>query len=377
VITYPHNLRFAAASGREGRLILAGQRLVVTEVNAREFRARRDALGCFQSQPLDGELRAYRYPTDLTGKSLLLIRPGGLGDLLFLTPTLRFLKQRWPSARLAVAAFPDLLKILEGNPHLDELLPYPVAYESFRRFDYHADFEGVIEDSRRAEQVTAVQAVAEWVGIELATPEERLTELHLTDDDRWSVRYLTKKKPGERWVGLQPQASSAIRSYPLQQSAQVALSLAEAGMRVFILGSSGQWGRWRKIEERTWGRGSSPALVTYLPSPPNIVDLTGRFNNIRKLAAFIEALDLLICPDSSMAHIAGALNLPTIALYGPFPAKLRIGDYPRAVALQGQADCAPCFHHGYALPCGRRHCSALEAIQPDHIVAVAREMLNV
>jgi len=299
-----------------------------------------------------------------------MVRPGGLGDLLFLTPTLQHLRQTFPAARLAVSAFPRLIEILAGNPNIDELIPYPVSLDRFREFDYQVDFEGVIEDNPDAQKLAAVDCIAGWIGLRLPA-DGRRPELWLTRDDRRAVRYLTGKANGETWVGLQAQASSPVRNYPLPAAAKVAAGLAGAGCRVFILGYAGQWGRWRRTTARN-GR----EQTCYVPGPDGVTDMTGRLNSIRKTAAFVEALDLVIAPDSALVHIAGALDVPTLALYGPFPARLRTGDYARCLAVQGEADCAPCYAHGLALPCGRQQCAAMEKIEPDTVVRLAMEMIH-
>jgi ADP-heptose:LPS heptosyltransferase len=364
IITHPQHERPAMIAGR---WLAPGSALVVTEINAREFRA---AGGRYRARPVGEDYRPYWYPADLDGKSLLMVRPGGVGDLLFLTPTLRHLRQTFPGARLAVSAFPKLLEILAGNPNLDELIPYPIGLDRFRRFDYHVDFEDVIENNADARRLPAVDCIAGWLGLRL--PDDgRRPELWLTRDDRRAVRYLADKPKGETWVGIQARASSPVRNYPLASLARVATALAAAGHRVFIIGQAGQWGRWRRTTVRN-GR----ELTSYVAGPEGVTDLTGRFASIRRAAAFLEALDLLIAPDSALVHIAGALGVPTLALYGPFPARLRTGDYPRCAALQGEAECAPCFAHGLALPCGRPTCAALERIEPEAVVEAAGAMVS-
>ena len=59
--------------------------------------------------------------------NLILIRPDHLGDLLFSTPTLRLLRQRYPSARITALVGPWGAPILAHNPHVDEIitLPFP------------------------------------------------------------------------------------------------------------------------------------------------------------------------------------------------------------------------------------------------------------
>ena len=53
---------------------------------------------------------------------ILLIRPDHLGDLLFLTPALRYLLSLLPDAHIGLMVGPWGKGVMEHNPNLDELL---------------------------------------------------------------------------------------------------------------------------------------------------------------------------------------------------------------------------------------------------------------
>lgn len=54
---------------------------------------------------------------------ILLVKLGHLGDTLLLTPTLRFLKQKFPQATLDVMVRSGCEELLRGNPDVAEVLP--------------------------------------------------------------------------------------------------------------------------------------------------------------------------------------------------------------------------------------------------------------
>jgi heptosyltransferase-2/heptosyltransferase-3 len=58
---------------------------------------------------------------------ILVIRPDHLGDLLFVTPALRTLRQRYPDAHVTALVGPWGEAVLSNNPHVDETiaLPFP------------------------------------------------------------------------------------------------------------------------------------------------------------------------------------------------------------------------------------------------------------
>ena len=57
------------------------------------------------------------------------------------------------------------------------------------------------------------------------------------------------------------------------------------------------------------------------------------------------ATDILVCPDSMMLHLAGALNIKTVSLFGSMPPACRINHYPNAVAVVNQqVSCLGCIY---------------------------------
>ncbi len=55
-------------------------------------------------------------------RSVLLIRPDHLGDMLFATPSFRLLREALPQARITLLAGPWSQAVVAGNPDLDELV---------------------------------------------------------------------------------------------------------------------------------------------------------------------------------------------------------------------------------------------------------------
>lgn len=78
---------------------------------------------------------------------------------------------------------------------------------------------------------------------------------------------------------------------------------------------------WRKLfdlPETTWfslQKGEpAKAIGELTASHPNLIDLTGHIDNFADTAALMEQLDLVISIDTSVAHLAGALDKPTWVL---------------------------------------------------------------
>ena len=73
-----------------------------------------------------------------------------------------------------------------------------------------------------------------------------------------------------------------------------------------------------------------------------VINISGK-TTIKQAAAIINMLDVLVCNDSGLMHVAVAVDTPVIALYGPT-------DYTRTAPLgkkhtiiRKKYDCSPCF----------------------------------
>jgi ADP-heptose:LPS heptosyltransferase len=315
----------------------------------------------YEGQPLDG-------------RSLLLVRNGGFGDLLFLTPLLRYLHEKYKHAGLAVACGRRYHAVYLRNPHVRRIFTYPVRLKDLVSYDYQLFYEGTLETSEDA-GLHAVDLMARHAGV-ADVGDRRLVydvEPALARKAKNILRNELKVEAGQPTVGLHLRASSPIRTYPLESSLLVAATLGAAGVRVFLLGAEGDW-------EKTVGRKLSPSAQF-----KNVANLCGRFRTINHTAAFLSRLDLLIGPDSALVHFAGALDVATVALYGPFPGAVRTKYYPRCVTLEGryatnagEEECAPCFKHG-PLPCPRagedRASPCLRNLEPEAVARAAVGML--
>ena len=81
----------------------------------------------------------------------------------------------------------------------------------------------------------------------------------------------------------------------------------------------------------------------------------------------------MITNDSGPMHIAAALGIPVIAMFGPTSAA-RTGPYGTGHhVLSGQVSCSPCFsrvcRHNPEMEC-------LHLIQPTHVVDVLQPLLT-
>lgn len=263
---------------------------------------------------------------NLDGKRLLIMRPGGIGDIMFLSPTLRELKKRWPTVHIGFSVWKGARNVLEGSPLVDELLPYPVTMEQANSFDHIMGVEDLIEHDPRGSKTHAVDLYGQQFGLDLT---DKRMSIDLSPAEKQEAVERFPKGEAHRF-GIQLFATSMVRVYP--HIVDVVGALAQRGHEIFCFGAPGQ----QSINQSTVMPGQFKIRNTQNEDPP----LT-----FRQSAALAATCDCIIAPDSAMTHIAGALDVPCVALYGSFDWRLRTAYAPKTFAMVGHASCAPCFHH--------------------------------
>jgi ADP-heptose:LPS heptosyltransferase len=300
--------------------------------------------------------------------SVLFMRAGGFGDLVLLTPVLREHKRRFPNVRIGVCTMSHYAVVLQGLPYIDDVVPYPPRLEEYMRFDEHVFYENAIERNPRARELHMTELFAELAGltdvIDLK-PDYKVS----ANEAIWANEALPRHRRLKR-CAIQPRTSGACRTYPQELCGEVAQGMIKAGYEVFLLGGRGE--------------------VKLPPKgmPPELNNLTDPGISFRQSCAVLNTCDVFIGNDSALLHVAGALGVPGVGLYGPFPSRLRIKHSPGIVAIDGAGKCAPCFHHANAAlknhfpsfcPSGDKgHCEVLATIKPDRVVQkalkIAREL---
>ncbi len=102
-----------------------------------------------------------------------------------------------------------------------------------------------------------------------------------------------------------------------------------------------------------------------------LINMVGK-TTLRELCYIIKRADLVISPDTSIIHLAQAMNVPLIALFGPTPPQ-RCGPLPEsnATVLSGEIKCQSL----YKKKCDKKPC-CMETIQPEVVKEVADRYLS-
>jgi ADP-heptose:LPS heptosyltransferase len=304
---------------------------------------------------------------DLVTGPHLIVRSGGFGDLICLRPALAaFLRQHPDVDRLAVACHPAHAAALDGLEGV-EVLPYPVPAAVVAEFFNVISLEGVIESASEAAG-DSVSLLAQAV---LDRPAAAMIEA-----PTYAVPESARAAAWQRWprtdrprLGIGLHSSALVRDWPMERLSELLHELQTHGpqVEVFLFGNA--------------GIGSQIEVEGDLP---NLHILPHHGLDLRQSLAVLSTMDAFVGPDSGLIHAAGAMRIPTLALFGPFEPRQRVQCYPTVQSLAGRAPCAPCHHHPRTpeqtwppgKPCQtHHHCLAMANLRGTEVAARIRGML--
>ena len=275
---------------------------------------------------------------DASDKTILVFRTGGIGDLLFIQPNLRYLKEKYPTCTIQFACGPQYQPMVENWDCVDEICDLPFTFTKLKNANYHMLFEGVIERCKQAETKNAYNLFSNWLGLDLS--DDLLIPIQTAKDD------------------LVEECESIIEEWGLEKGSYIVMQLrASSSIR------TPRHKFWVKIIDELNARGYS-VLLTDNPRQTENIDsfikmlsnqeMTFNFCQYSKSIDYTIALTSLaratVGTDSALGHIAASLDVPCFGIYGPFPGDIRLKTYPKASWVDAERHCSPCFIHGHT-PC--------------------------
>lgn len=286
-------------------------------------------------------------------KKILVAGGMGMGDAIMLTPVLRALKVRFPVAEVHVACFAHFRAALFNLPYVDGFSQWPLPDEDEEQFDGCVFLENFAQHPM-ARTHHQSDVFADICGVQL---EDKHADYLPTMSERdWAVGSFPRIE-GRKRLGMQVQASHRCRTYPAEPLRDLMQLMIKAGWEIYLMGAPNEFA---------------------CKEVGHLHDLRNAAPSFRDSAAFLLTCDAFVGPDSGFLHVAGAMNIPSVGLFGAFPWKLRTAYYPSVHALQGLGPCSPCFHGPTRLqpafpldgPCAKSGlCDVLASITPERIKA--------
>jgi heptosyltransferase-3 len=369
--------------------------------------------------------------TGLKGKTLprrvLVVVTRRIGDVLLATPVIRSLKAAWPDVEVDVLVFSSTAGVLAGNADICQIRAIPerpglmqhfvFIAKLFKRYDLALS---LVPGDRPT--LYAFLAARRKIGLLLDTPKERWKQRFL---DQW-VAYDTAEKHTvltylsllglinvtpradvvAGWRDADQQQADALLG-PLQNQRYVVLHLYPKFN--YKLWSDDGWrelSRWitaQNLQIVLTGSNDSDELAyinrfaqqmsAHIPAPLN---LAGKLS-LGATACVLSRAAAYVGPDTAVTHMAAALGVPVVTLFGPTD-PVKWGPWPKGYAdldrtpwqrlvssgdqsrgnvqlLQGHAACVPCGKEG----CRRNIASysdCLQQLPPARVISALNAALK-
>ena len=322
--------------------------------------------------------------------SILLIRPGGIGDAVLLIPLIDILKKAYPEATIDVLAEKRNARVFVLNAHIHWVASYDKPKELLKIASNRYD---VVIDTEQWHRLSAVVArlirAPVLIGYSTNDRKKLFTDsIDYSHDDYEMDSFFHLLSP----LGI-PKLEKIEPPYlviPDSVSGKVESLLGESANGPYVVIFPGasiperRWGgdRFRTVAERLNAQGFSVVVVggneevsdgERIVAGNNGLNLAGK-TNLAETAAVINKGAVLVSGDSGILHIGVGLGKPTVSLFGPGITKKWAPTGADHIVINKNLPCSPCTKFGYTPNC-RIDAKCMSDISVDEVVAAVEKLL--
>jgi heptosyltransferase II len=330
---------------------------------------------------------------------ILIRATNWVGDAIMALPALRAVRSRFPNAEITILARPyvaaiyknqqvcdNMMFVDDKNDLVDELRAqrfdlalllqnaFEAAWIAWRagiteRIGYARDGRSLLLTRAVAvPKLGEIPAHEQYYYLELlrragwldSLPSESFIKLNVPEDSRQHAEEFllsARVQPGSLRIAIGAGASyGSAKCWPPDRFAALANRLqAQAQADVILFGTSTE-------------ASVSSAIAAGMSHPP--IDLTGK-TSIDDLPALLSQCHLFIGNDSGAMHVAAAVGLPVVAVFGPTDPFGTAPVTPHCSVVQEKPHCSPCFLRR----CPTDH-RCMTRVTPDAVEAAARQWIS-
>ena len=293
----------------------------------------------FYLKPSKKKFKDYYVPyngQNLDNKSLLIMRTGGIGDILFTQPIIKYIKEKYPTCRIVFATSVKYEKLFDCWPKglVDQWIFMPFGRQTMIDTYAHISLEGLIERCKESEKINVYDLFCKAfkLDINFETQKEYLPELIPEETDIQKYRLIVPANS----VVFQHRSTSPLRSLNTKEHVALVNEILKTGKNIIFLDEP-------KLEYLY------DIVISKCENKEKVFNFCKYSESIKDAIAIISLTDGVIGVDSSFIHIAAALKKKVLGIYGAFRAELRMKYYENSDYIQlDTCTCPnfPCFYHG-------------------------------
>jgi len=280
---------------------------------------------------------------------IAIVKLSAMGDIIHAMVALQYLKKANPDVQIDWIVEQGFASVLEGNPHIDNILPVNLKaikkeklklFEQLKlvkayaknNYDLVIDAQGLIKSAMVAKLLGKYRAGFSKDSIREGIASYMYTQKVNIAYDANTIDRNAKVMSEPLGVDITPQMIQDKEAFLFYKDTSVLESLLSKDKQniIFVIGSTWEsrnypkekfaqiadvlqenvliaWGNEAEKERAEWIERQSP----YAKALPKI--------NLNDLKAIIGKSDLLIGNDTGPTHMAWGLNIPSITIFGPTP----------------------------------------------------------
>jgi lipopolysaccharide heptosyltransferase II/tetraacyldisaccharide 4'-kinase len=328
---------------------------------------------------------------------ILLRAPNWVGDAAMSLPVLAGLASLFPGAQVAVLAAPRVAPLFAGQAGVSEVIIYPAGREKWRtlwslrgKFDLALSLPNSFEAAlglwltrtphrlgyaangrkplltlalKGRKRLKGLHQVFYYLGLlealgpvqDFFPPSLSLSDMELAEGKSFLIS--AGLDPAHPWVGLAPGAAyGPAKRWPAERFAAVGdLLQIERQAGLVLLGGP------EDLEA---------AAAVQRPGRGSFLNLAGQ-TTLRQALAVLSHLKVLITNDSGLMHVAAALGVPVVAIFGSTDIAATQPFTSRATLIHHHLPCSPCLKR----TCSKNY-ACLTDISAAEVAAAARSWLE-
>lgn len=314
-------------------------------------------------------------PLSFSPHRIIVRMPNWLGDLVMAAPILTDLRHHWPEAKITAMCQGTLGTVIQEDPHIDELLNFKRP-KGWSRLQAREEIITPLNQGRYDLGILLTNSLSSaywfWRGnvqnrlgfashcrswllnYPIPFPEKRKDQ-HLVITYKTLLEPLgipVSETPPSLYLSHleQKTAREKLASYGVQSS-DVLIGINPGA----AYGSAKCWlpERFKELSHRLltvanvkimfFGDKNGTPLVDAICAdlPSSVINMAGK-TTLRELMALIQCCSLFLTNDSGPMHVASALGIPLIALFGS-TSDTATGPYNGGRVIHKRVPCSPCY----------------------------------
>jgi len=322
-------------------------------------------------------------------KNILIIQTAFFGDAIITSSLISKLNSVMAHTKIDVIATPDTFSIFNNNPYINNVYKFDKRSGKIKKYFSFFKILSFIKKEKYSASIsvqssftTALFSKLASISIRIGFPKLKFVthpvkklkgKMHMKDvyvqlasyftDDLSSVEssfYISDKiaKTADKYLGtglvkiaVAPGSVWDTKRWPIEYFKELVSKLSSYSYEIYLIGGNAE----KDLAKKICSLNSN-----------YIIDLTGKIT-FNESSYIISKMDLIITNDSAPLHVANAVDIPVIAIFGP--TVKRFGFYPyrkNDELLEVDLDCRPCSHHG-GKNCPQNHFKCMKNITPNMV----------